>query len=452
MTIKARDRHAVEKGIRRCFDKNGKSIGCEAKSTINKHSTYKRFKYVKDARQWRADRLSAAGKGELYSPSKEKRLVSEIAEAWINNLKKTQRTKRGKKVTPSTIQQYERHVAHIIAGLGEKKLKELSTEVNQEFIDTLQTLPGPEGNKQQRDANDNTKRYIGITLKAILNSVNKEDVCKEVNLPEGKAPKARPGLKSNEVFGKKKHVLTDFDIEKQILPALKGHIVPLATLALSRTGLRIGELAALQWKNIDFNSSPVKLTVDAEEGNATDKRELTPPKTDNSARTITLDDKLADALKEHKTKQRRFYKDKGVQFSSNWFVFPVPVTDPTRPPRPGSLASAIVYQVRHIEVKIDGSEVERFKEFHVHAFRHAHITYLLELQGREWTPQRVARRVGDTVKTIMEHYAHATTEGDINAAYPDTDATANYTHGSEINVVRRGFGETGNAILSTICY
>lgn len=77
---------------------------------------------------------------------------------------------------------------------------------------------------------------------------------------------------------------------------------------LSYTGLRIGELVALKWSDIDMNKKSLRVTKTYYNPN-NNKREfkLLTPKTKGSIRTIIIDDLVISLLKKHRIKQKSIY-------------------------------------------------------------------------------------------------------------------------------------------------
>jgi integrase len=72
-------------------------------------------------------------------------------------------------------------------------------------------------------------------------------------------------------------------------------------LVLSYTGIRVGELVALKWKDIDFINHTISITKTYyNPNNNTLKYQLVPPKTRKSRRKIIVDEDVIIALKEHK--------------------------------------------------------------------------------------------------------------------------------------------------------
>lgn len=108
------------------------------------------------------------------------------------------------------------------------------------------------------------------------------------------------GIETKQVFSLTKEVQEKFESVCKSTFA-NGHLkyrLGYAYILLLNTGLRRGELLALQWKDIDFNKKQLyvnKAVVAQYEHNSVTEV-LEKPKTKNSVRTIPLNNKAIDAL------------------------------------------------------------------------------------------------------------------------------------------------------------
>lgn len=146
------------------------------------------------------------------------------------------------------------------------------------------------------------------------------------------------------------------------------------------TGLRIGELVALQWKDIDFKNK--KLTVRQSFSTTTSKIGST--KTDRSYRTIDIPQKIMDKLEV-------LYKYNSAVdcFTNDYFVF-------------GDAQYLSVTTIRnHFNhyVKLSGCKVITF-----HGLRHSHASLLL--MNPEIPETLIADRLGHTVNMLRNTYSH----------------------------------------------
>lgn len=157
------------------------------------------------------------------------------------------------------------------------------------------------------------------------------------------------------------------------------------------TGLRLCEMLALSWKNVNLEKKSIKI-IDNLTRSENGGCEITDPKTNNSIRIVDLDDNLFKMLKEHYEKEKQIYK-----FNNSMFVF-------------GNVSYIPVTTFRrHFNEYLKNNEIKKITP---HGFRHSHVSLLINLgcDSRE-----VAERVGDTVQMIEKTYYHMFPEKKSNA-------------------------------------
>ena len=204
---------------------------------------------------------------------------------WLNHYVKTSNKQRT----------YERYCqtakVHIIPHLGEYELDELQPIILQRFISELLA----NGNK--RTGKCLSPNFVKSVISVLQNSLKTAHVLELI--PEYTADRIkRPKIieKQVECFS----ITEQKKIEQCILesnkPKLKGIILCLYT------GLRIGELLALTWKDIDFSKGMLSVTKTCHDGNANGKHCLITdtPKTENSRRDIPLSKPIIALLRELK--------------------------------------------------------------------------------------------------------------------------------------------------------
>lgn len=149
------------------------------------------------------------------------------------------------------------------------------------------------------------------------------------------------------------------------------------------TGLRIGEMIALTWEDIDLEQKKLKIYKTFTNKLGNNSYSILSPKTENSIRTIDLDDQLVEMMKQHRIEEEKIYG-----FNEKMFLFGNAKYIP-----PTTLA-------RKLEYYINISQVKRIT---LHGFRHSHVSLLIFLgcDSRD-----VAERLGDTVQMIESTYYH----------------------------------------------
>lgn len=96
----------------------------------------------------------------------------------------------------------------------------------------------------------------------------------------------------------------------------------LVFLILAYTGMRVGELVALKWKDVDFLNHTISITKTYyNPNNNTVEYQLVTPKTRKSRRKIVVDEDVIQALKDHKEAQNQVRRRLGDDYYNKDFVF-----------------------------------------------------------------------------------------------------------------------------------
>lgn len=195
-----------------------------------------------------------------------------------------------------TFEQYSRAAQiHILPYLGDIELTDLTPFVLQKFITGLTE----NGNK--RTGKGLSPNFVKTILSIVQNSLKTAHLVGY--LPEYSANKIkRPKPKEKQV--KCFSAWEQKKIEEAALFAKKDKYRGI--ILCLYTGLRIGELLALTWSDIDFEKSILSVTKTCHDGNENGKhiRIIDTPKTENSRRQIPLSKTLVKMLKEMKKKSK----------------------------------------------------------------------------------------------------------------------------------------------------
>lgn len=194
---------------------------------------------------------------------------------------------------------------HIIPAIGTIKLKQLSSiHIQRMYNDLKENGRMPRGAKQNDKALSNTfVRRVHAVLQTALKQAVKERLipynpCENCRIP----PKDK----------KEMTILPPEKIGRYLQEAEKYGVLPMFYLELS-SGLRRGELLALQWS--DLNVKERILTVNKQVTRMEGELDVTEPKTKNSVRKVALSQQAVDLLvQEHE------------QHPDNPILFPSPRT------------------------------------------------------------------------------------------------------------------------------
>jgi len=155
------------------------------------------------------------------------------------------------------------------------------------------------------------------------------------------------------------------------------------------TGLRQGELLALRWEDIDLDAG--RLHVRHTLARVNGKLELLEPKTDRSRRMVMLPTVVSDALRAHRTQQRKERLVAGSRWVDSGHVFATSIGTP--------IEAAAVSRAFQVALVRAGLPHTRF-----HDLRHAAATFLLA-QG--FTLEDVKNLLGHSSITLTSNtYGH----------------------------------------------
>ncbi|RXM74765.1 tyrosine-type recombinase/integrase [Clostridium tetani] len=118
-----------------------------------------------------------------------------------------------------------------------------------------------------------------------------------------------------------------FSLEEQLkfIEAIKGHELEMLFLTALDTGLRQGELFALTWNDIDFNSRCIKVNKSFKNirNISTGKYEgvVQTPKTSKSIRLVPIPVHLIDKLKQYRLRQKALQLKMANLYQDNTLVF-----------------------------------------------------------------------------------------------------------------------------------
>ena len=240
--------------------------------------------------------------------------LSQLMHIWLFDF-----LNKSSNIKPSTFQRYEGIFRNYIknSSLAGTKITKINTIQIQNYFNEL----------------SETKSYSQLkTLNTILkvffnwcvnNGYVIKNPCKNLNIKGNKSDIIRHSRKEVEILNKK-----EIDTIKE---HIKNTYFELLFLLDLGTGLRQGELLALDWKNIDLNKKELTVEQAAKEVYIFDNAEnkhietiIQTPKTVNSFRTIPIPASLVEKLKAIKNKNGYLFLDaegnllKGKNVSTKW--------------------------------------------------------------------------------------------------------------------------------------
>jgi integrase len=199
----------------------------------------KTFRSLSDARAWRQESQVALRKGTLRSPSQT--TLNEAAGTWLAAAEAgIVRTRSGDAYKPSAIRAYRQALKHrVLPTLGAKRLTAISHNMLQDLVDRLSA----------QGLSASSVRNTILPLRAIYRRAHRRgDVALNPTL----------NLTLPAVRGRRDRIATPAELAPllDVLPATARAIYATALYA----GLRLGELQALNWNDIDLDNNLIQIT------------------------------------------------------------------------------------------------------------------------------------------------------------------------------------------------
>lgn len=290
---------------------------------------------------------------------------------WLDTCKKNCRS--------SSKEAYATHYRRIKEDLGWRKLVSLNLINMQEAINKL---------KSDNERSNSKKILVDMLNKALDSDLITKNVAKQINTVVTKEEKGE------------KRVLTRIEAETFLSMADGKFYYNLFVLALE-TGMRVGELCALQWSDVDLKNKAINvqhtLCYFSKDGKYL--FEMHDTKTSNGKRIIPLTSKAVMALKKQKAqKQKIIFEGKEAPEGYENLVFVTKNNQPTQ--------LFLIKECMGLIIKNIQKEDVRFKHFTPHTFRHTFATRAIENGMQPKTLQHILGH--GTLKMTMDLYCHVT--------------------------------------------
>ena len=282
-------------------------------------------------------------------------------------------TESASSIKQSTLKAYRRLEAlSILPVFGDRYCDDIKTMEVKKWIESI-FQDGIDGRRYSYSTTRNLLLHLsGLFTFAVDHEILAKNPCRKVKPPKDPnavIEKQNSEINFWEVDEYKRFIATIDDIDRVDIYEF-----------FFLTGVRIGELAALQWSDLNFDTSKLFITKAVSAITTT----ITTPKTTNSIRVIDMPKRLMKRLE-----ARYERKKKTDGFTDSYFIF-------------GDLRHASHATIRRwFNEDVAKSGV---KKITVHGLRHSHASYLLS--NPMVSELLVAERMGHTVEMLRSTYAH----------------------------------------------
>lgn len=297
-----------------------------------------------------------------------------------------------KKLSPNTMETYTYYLdGRILPALGHFKLEEITHVHINGFLEDLE---------EDGLASSTIKKQYNI-LSSIFQLAVKNEIIKKNPMEKVEKPsvKYKPGqvYDSNEL--KQLYLLLNKEENKQMVLLIK--------LAL-KTGMRKGELLALQWDDVDFSSNTIHVRHSLSY-TKNDGYFLKEPKTKGSIRKVAPPKKLMEELKKHiyKKKTDRMEAAELWEGGKYKFVFSSNMGKPYNLDVPNRWWTRFLERVNK---ELEKNDKPKLKKIRFHDLRHTAATDLI---NKGANIHSISKRLGHAnITTTMNIYGHYLEEAD----------------------------------------
>lgn len=356
------------------------------------HSRYIKAKNDTAAEILLAKFITEVDSGDFRQPSKI--TFKEFAEKWLRDYAEIE-------LAPKTVTRYKELLeGRIYKALGDKKLDKIKPLDLVEFYNSLRNnhkyfsiIKSKTGElKDSGPLSEQTIKHYHRAICAILEKAIKWEVLRGTN-PAKKVDAPKTEKKKAKCFDEKQVKALLDALENVDKDELKYKV---ATMLALMTGARLGEIAGLEWQDIDSENKTIEIRQASQylPGKGVFVKS---PKNESSGRKISINDTLLILLEEYKKDQR----EKGFICQDNNRLF---VTWDGKPTLPPTISKWFVKFLKR----------NKLAHLNFHGLRHTSATFLI---SKGMDIETVAGRLGhSTSATTQNVYSHFLESKDRQAA------------------------------------
>ncbi|MHB1651627.1 MAG: site-specific integrase [Desulfitobacteriaceae bacterium] len=309
----------------------------------------------------------------------------DFSKEWLADYENT-----GKKKKESTMLVRNLEIARLLPFLGKSKLKDVTRK---QYQGALNGLKEKKLSQSTIVGSYTTGRMI--FKKAVEFELIKNDPTRYASVP--KSVKTIDELEEEEEIIKylEKSELKVFLQTAKDKGLGKDYLI---FLLLGYTGMRVGEMCALKWKDIDLVEGSVNITKTYFNPTCNAKKyKLTTPKTKASKRKISIEEIVLEELKKHKAKQNIVIMKNRDSYHDKDFIFAKEVKDLGYPEHINTIG-------RHMHSLLKKAGLNT--SLTPHSLRHTHTSLLAEAGVS--LPEIMERLGHKDAKTTTWVYTHTT--------------------------------------------
>lgn len=284
----------------------------------------------------------------------------------VQELQKEER----KRIKESTIVSNDYVYRQMNAVLGNLQLSQITSKIMQRYIDDL----------DEKYSKSYVEKYYFLFNK-IFKFALRNDLIE-------KNPMLKVQCSARKDEDKKEILFWEPDEFERFIKHVDDKMFYTIFLVLYYMGIRRGEMMALSPADIDLKNR----TMSIKHTYAVKTHKVTPPKTKNSVRVITMPEIVCSALESW---MRTISHYRG--FSHDCYLFGI-----VSPVSPTDLGRKLDY---YIDL-CNSMERDKVSRITPHGFRHSHASYLINNMTEDYTIYDIAKRLGDVVDTVLSTYAH----------------------------------------------
>ncbi|WP_144526167.1 tyrosine-type recombinase/integrase [Bacillus pumilus] len=290
-------KYETKKGIRWMYVIEN---GIDPKTGKRQRIPKRGFLREKDAKQAAAEMEYILGKVKL--DMKNKITFKELCDEWHSVYKLSG-------VKNSTLRTRRKEIRYLNKHLGHKKVKDISDKDYQKMLVKL---------KDEDDLSEGNISNIHAVARLIFRRAKQQKIVLDDPTEYAQKPKDIKTVEDLEKQSIEDKYFEKYELKTFLDIANKNfdHEYYTMFFLLAWTGIRVGELAALKWSDVDFENNSISITKTYfNDRDNTKEFEILTPKTKGSVRVIDIEPEVIAVLKKHKANQNAVK----IAIKNEWF-------------------------------------------------------------------------------------------------------------------------------------